>query len=127
MGLACLVGADLVADGQGEPVGDGQLGVGNLGQVPGVGVGGPREAHVDVDGAAVLRVHPSQRSGDSAAPVASCAQHGQSVEQTDEMSAEVQSKMDSIVWSVMRLLTKISLAALMRCLLRPRPRGGAEL
>ena len=91
-GTSCLTGAAnesmesgaricnpyLVADGQGEPVCDGHFGVQDLRQVPGVGVGGPREAHVDVDGAAVLRVHPAQRCADGAAPVASCAQHRKS-------------------------------------------------
>lgn len=69
----------LVADGQGEPIRKGHLGIEDLRQVPGVGVGGPREAHIDVDGSAVLRVRAPQRCADGAAPVASCAQHGRSM------------------------------------------------
>ena len=69
-------GWHLVADGEGEPVGDGQAGVEQLRDVPGVGVRGLREAEVDVDGLAVLRVEAAQRAADGRAPVPACSGSG---------------------------------------------------
>ena len=64
--------ACLVADGEWEPVDNGEPGVEHLRDVPGVGVAGLRKAQVDVDGSAVLRVQAPQRSADCTAPVPAC-------------------------------------------------------
>ncbi len=66
-------GGHLIADGEGEPVGDGQAGVEQLRHMPGVGVGGLRKAEVDVDGPAVLWVDAAQRAADGRPPVSACS------------------------------------------------------
>ena len=66
-------GGHLIADGEWEPVGNGQAGVEQLRDVPGVGVRGLREAEVDVDGPAVLRVDAAQRAADGRSPVSACS------------------------------------------------------
>ena len=66
-------GRHLIADGEGEPVGDGQTGIEQLRHVPGVGVRGLRKAEVDVDGPAVLWVDAAQRAADGCPPVPACS------------------------------------------------------